>query len=257
MTREEAIIVLRDAGVPNPATDIRRLWDAGRSKTEDWFTEAVSRRAAREPVSHILGYRDFWKHRFKVTADVLDPRPETELLVEIALRRPFSHVLDLGTGSGAIIISLLADRPEATGVGTDVSENAVLIAGENASRIGVADRLILPLSEWWDDVGGRYDLIVSNPPYISACEMDDLAPEVREFEPRLALTDEKDGLSSYRAIAAGVEHHLSEAGRLLLEIGPTQAAAVQTILVDAGLAIRAVHADLDGRDRVIEANISG
>lgn len=253
MTRDEVAEVLRRAGVPDPGRDARKLIEAAEGRKTGWLEDAVARRAAREPMSHILGYRDFWNHRFRVTPDVLDPRPETETLVELALQKPFHRVLDLGTGSGAIVISLLAERPEATGVGTDISPEALLIAGENALAAGVADRLILPLSDWWEDVGGTYDLIVSNPPYIAAAEMDALSPEVRKHEPRAALTDEGDGLAAYRAIAEGAVLHLATHGRLLLEIGWTQGQAVSEILSAAGLDVMAVHPDLDGRDRIVEA----
>lgn len=253
MTRAEAQELLRRAGIADPVGDARRLERA--FADPDAYAAAVARRATSEPVSHILGYRDFWKHRFKVNAHVLDPRPDTETLIEVALREPFRHVLDLGTGSGCILISLLAERGAATGVGTDISEQAVLVAGENAKSIGVDDRLILPLSNWWDDVGGTYDLIVSNPPYIAADEMRGLAPDVRDFEPHSALTDGADGLSAYRAIAAGLVDHLTDTGRVLLEIGPTQAAAVTEILRSVGLQVIGVHPDLDGRDRVIEARL--
>lgn len=250
---EEVLAVLKQAGVPDASGDARRLVREAETRGWAWLEYATARRAGREPMSHIFGYRDFWKHRFKVTADVLDPRPETETLVEIALAEPFSRVIDLGTGSGAIICSLLAECPDATGVGTDVSERAVLVAGENAARLGVADRLILPLSDWWDDVGGVYDLIVSNPPYIARAEMANLAPEVRDHEPREALTDEADGLSAYREIAGGVLAHLSPGGRLLVEIGWRQGAEVAEILTDAGLMDITIHSDLGGRDRVVAA----
>ena len=255
MTRLEAIDILKASAVADPLGDVRRLERSADNAAA--FSEAVMRRAKGEPVSHILGYRDFWKHRFKVTPDVLDPRPETEILIEVALRQTFFRVLDLGTGTGCIIISLLSERPNATGVATDISEKAVLIAGENAAAIGVAERLILPLSEWWDDVGGRYDLIVSNPPYIAEEEMADLAPDVRNFEPQIALTDGADGLSAYRAILAGAADHLEPGGRILLEIGPTQGKAVAALADAAGLENVAVHPDLDGRDRVIEARLVG
>lgn len=250
MTLEEAAKILRDAGVdPQEARKLRRLAEtSGRG-----FADLIERRAAREPFSHIAGYRDFWKHRFRVTADVLDPRPDTELLVELALAQPFSKVLDLGTGSGCIMISLLAERPTTRGVGTDISERAVLIAGENAQTLGVADRLILPLSDWFDDIGGRFDLIVSNPPYIAAAEMAGLQPEVTRFEPKDALTDGGDGLSAYRKIAIGAPNHLHPGGRLLVEIGANQAAAVMEIFEDAGLVDIKRHTDLNGKDRVISA----
>lgn len=249
MTLSEAIQRLQDAGVPDPTGDARRLHRAASDGAA--FRAAIEKRARRIPVSHILGFRAFWKHDFKVNAQVLDPRPDTETLVELALARPFSRVLDLGTGSGCILISLLAERPEATGVGTDISETAVLIAGENAVRARVADRLVLPLSDWFDDVGGRFDLIVSNPPYIAAAEMAGLAPEVRDHEPRVALTDEADGLTAYRIIAANAPNHLTPGGRLLVEIGPTQGPAVLALFRNAGFAAVQVHPDLNGRDRVV------
>lgn len=243
-------MLLRRAGVDGG--EARKLWRLAEETDRD-FASLVARRATREPFSHIAGYRDFWTHRFRVTADVLDPRPETETLVREALREPFAKVLDLGTGSGCILISLLAERPKARGVGTDISEQAVLVAGENAARIGVADRLVLPISDWFDDVGGRFDLIVTNPPYIAADEMPGLAPEVRDHEPRGALTDEADGLTAYRQIAAGACDHLTDGGRLLVEIGADQAQAVYKIFSGVGLEDIRVHSDLDSRDRVVSA----
>jgi release factor glutamine methyltransferase len=217
------------------------------------FEALIARRAGREPVSHLTGQRAFWGRDFRVTRDVLDPRPETETLVALALAEPFARVLDLGTGSGCILVTLLAERPDAQGVGTDVSPEALLIAGENAARHGVADRLVLTPSDWFGDIGGRYDLIVSNPPYIAAEEMAGLAPEVRDHEPRGALTDEGDGLAAYRAIAAGASRFLASGGRILVEIGPTQGPAVSRLFAEAGLERVAVHPDLDGRDRVVAA----
>jgi release factor glutamine methyltransferase len=260
----QAVARLQAAGVAEPARDARRLLahaleqevlgafeGALDTAAAEAFEQALARRVAREPVSQILGYRDFWKSRFKVTADVLDPRPETETLVELALSEPFDRVLDLGTGSGAILISLLLERAVARGVGTDVSEAAVLVAGANAEALGVADRLVLPLSNWFEDVGGIYDLIVSNPPYIAASEMDCLQPEVRLHEPRGALTDEGDGLSAYRAIAAGAGIHLRPGGRLLVEVGTGQAPKVMGLFSDAGFEDVTAHRDLNGVDRVI------
>ncbi len=267
--RDRWIARLRTAGVQDAEGDFRRMfrWACGlgmaspEPQTRDapnalalrMLDFGVSEREKRRPVSQIVGKRDFWKGTFKVTCDVLDPRPETELLVELGLREPFERVLDLGTGSGCIVISLLAERPDARGVGTDVSDRALLVAGENARSMGVAERVILPLSDWYGDVGGRYDLVVSNPPYIAAEEIKDLPPEVRDHEPHLALAGGADGLSAYRAIAAGARSHLTPGGRLLVETGPTQAGRVRRLLADAGLESVAVHADLDGRDRVVEA----
>ena len=213
------------------------------------FDAALQARAAHQPVSQIIGRRAFWKHEFRVTRDTLDPRPETETLVEAALAESFASVLDLGTGTGAILISLLAERPQTRGIGTDISQAALAVARENARRIGVrADFLE---SDWFAGVSGQFDLIVSNPPYIALAEMASLAPDVREWEPRQALTDEGDGLAAYRAIAAGAPAHLAPGGRLMVEIGPTQAAQVQALMAAAGLNDLSTLRDLDGRDRVV------
>jgi release factor glutamine methyltransferase len=202
-------------------------------------------------MAQITGERLFWGRSFRVTGATLDPRPETEVLVAAALAEPFARVLDLGTGTGCILLSLLADRPGTAGLGVDVSPAALAVAVENAARLGVVAEF--RLSDWFAGVAGRFDLIVSNPPYIAAAEMAGLAPEVRDWEPHLALTPGGDGLDAYRAIAGGVAAHLEPGGRLLLEIGPTQAAEVAALLAAAGLAGIEVLADLDGRDRVVAA----
>ena len=265
----EAAARLQATGIEGAARDARRLLahalgvapDVLAGRLGDTVPEAalaafdalVARRAAREPVSPLTGARAFWGREFLVTMDVLDPRPETETLVALALAQPFSRVLDLGTGSGCILVTLLAERPEATGVGTDVSPEALMIAGQNAARHGVVDRVVLPLSDWFMDIGGRFDLIVSNPPYIAAGEMAGLAPEVRDHEPRLALTDEGDGLGAYRVIGNSARDRLTPGGRILVEIGPTQGAAVSRLFEAGGLERVAVHPDLDGRDRIVSA----
>ncbi|WGR61375.1 peptide chain release factor N(5)-glutamine methyltransferase [Paracoccus ferrooxidans] len=215
------------------------------------FDATLAARAARQPVSQILGRRAFWRHEFRVTRHTLDPRPETETLVEAALAGPFASVLDLGTGTGAILISLLAERPGARGLGTDISAAALEVARENARTVGVCADFLE--SDWFASVTGQFDLIVSNPPYIALDEMAQLAPEVREWEPRQALTDGADGLSAYRAIATGAPAHLSPGGRLMVEIGPTQGAAVAALMRAAGLAEPRILPDLDGRDRVVAA----
>jgi len=221
------------------------------------FDAMLSARAARQPVAQITGTRAFWGRAFTVTPDVLDPRPETETLVALALAEPFARVLDLGTGSGCIAITLLAERPNARGVGADLSVPALAVAGANAARHGVADRLILTPSDWFADLGGTYGLIVANPPYIAADEMADLQPEVRDWEPWQALTDGADGLTAYRAIVAAAPAHLSMRGRLIVEIGATQGPAVAALFTTAGLQEVAVHPDLAGRDRVVSGRRAG
>ncbi len=217
------------------------------------FEAAIAARTARQPVSQITGRRDFWKHSFRVTPDTLDPRPDTETLIEAALALPWRSVLDLGTGTGAILISLLAERLGARGLGTDVSEAALAVARANAADIGVSAEFIR--ADWFDGVTGRFDLIVSNPPYIALAEMPGLAPEVRDWEPRRALTDEGDGLGAYRAIVAGAGASLTPGGYLAVEIGPAQGAAVTALFARAGFAGVAVLRDLNGRDRVVRGQI--
>jgi release factor glutamine methyltransferase len=217
------------------------------------FETSLRARAARQPVAQIIGSRMFWGRKFRVTPDVLDPRPETEVLVGAALQRPFARLLDLGTGTGAILLSCLAERPEATGLGTDISKEALAVAADNAAALGLGARAALVRADWFAGVEGRFDLILSNPPYIAAAEMAGLAPDVRLWEPHAALTPGGDGLDAYRAIAAGAPRHLAPGGHLMVEIGPAQARAVMAIFTAAGLETVALRPDLDGRDRVVIA----
>ncbi|TKA94001.1 peptide chain release factor N(5)-glutamine methyltransferase, partial [Cereibacter changlensis] len=217
------------------------------------FETALAAREARQPVSQITGTRLFWGRSFRVTRDVLDPRPETETLIETALETPFASLLDLGTGSGAILLTLLAERPAARGLGTDLSPEALAVAEGNAQALGLAGRARFQTADWFAGVEGQFDLIVSNPPYIAEAEMAGLSPEVRDWEPHLALTPGGDGLDAYRAIAAAAPAHLAPGGRLLVEIGPTQGQAVSALFAAAGLSGLRVEADLDGRDRVVLA----
>ena len=265
----EAMARLRTAGIDGAERDVRLLMavatgiDRGRLTLHlrDELTDAakasfltmVRARETRTPVSHILKRREFFGRSFIVSADVLDPRPETELLVSAALNQPFQTVLDLGTGSGAIVLTLLAERPAATGTGTDLSDTALAVAAQNARVVGVDERLHLHRSDWLETVVGRFDLIVSNPPYIAADEMPGLSPEVRDHEPRMALTDGADGLTAYRCIAAGAPAHLAPGGWLMVEIGPTQGPAVSALFRQAGLHAVAIRQDFDGRDRVVLA----
>ena len=214
---------------------------------------ALSARCNRQPLSQITGRRLFWSRSFRVTRAVLDPRPETEILVAAALEKPFSTLLDLGTGSGAIILSCLADRPMATGLGTDVSDAALAVARQNADDLGLTHRARFQFSDWCRAVTGRFDLIVANPPYLAADEMAGLSPDVHDWEPHLALTPGGDGLDAYRQIARQAPDHLTGGGWLLVEIGPTQGQAVAELFAASGLAVQGVRQDLDGRDRVVEA----
>ncbi|MEM6480626.1 MAG: peptide chain release factor N(5)-glutamine methyltransferase [Pseudomonadota bacterium] len=214
----------------------------------------ANRRQAREPLSHLTGSRLFYNHSFSVSPAVLDPRPETECLVRAALERPFRHLLDLGTGSGCILLSLLAARPGSSGIGTDLSPEALEVAATNAAMLGIEPRAMFLQSDWFAEVEGRFDLIVSNPPYIAAKEMDALEPEL-EYEPRLALTDGEDGLSAYRAIIPQARGFLLSQGRLMVEVGWQQGPCVARMFEDAGYRRVHIRSDLDGRDRIVEASL--
>lgn len=258
---------LRAAGVADPARDARVLL-AHAAKIEasrvtliapeelsedvaERYEQLIALRSIRVPVSHLVGEREFYGRRFKVSGEVLDPRPETETLIEAALAEPFEKVLDLGTGSGCILVTLLAEQTCAHGVGVDLSEAACLQASANAVLHRVQSRCDIRQSDWFANVAGQFDLVVSNPPYIALDEMDDLSDEVRNHEPHLALTDGGDGLGAYRVIAAGAGLVLARGGRILVEIGPSQGAVVAGMFEGAGLKQVRVLQDLDGRDRVV------
>ena len=217
------------------------------------FDAYIAARVTHQPVAQIIGYRLFWGRRFAVTRDTLDPRPETEILVAEALSQPFVKMLDLGTGTGCILLSCLAEMPTAQGIGTDLSDAALGVATANAAALGLTARAQFLQSDWLATVSGRFDLIVSNPPYIAAAEMADLSADVLHWEPHLALSPGGDGLDAYRIIAADAGARLMAGGRLLLEIGPTQGFAVMALLAAQGFDGIRVILDLDKRDRVVVA----
>ncbi len=217
------------------------------------YEAALQARLARQPVAQIIGQRPFWGLTFRVTRDTLDPRPDTEALVAEALTLPFLSLLDLGTGTGCILLACLKSMPVARGLGVDISPAALEVARGNARTLGLEARAHFRASDWFSDVPGRYDLIVANPPYIAADEMPGLAPEVRDWEPHLALTPGGDGLDPYRIIARDAPSRLMAGGRLLVEIGPTQGAAVAALFAAQGLQEIRILPDLDGRDRVVAA----
>ncbi len=265
-----AVGLLRAAGVEDPVGDARHLMahallmPRGRLTLhlgdfidphhQDTFDRHIAARLRRQPVSQITGQRLFWGRSFRVTPDVLDPRPETEVLVAAALDLPFESVLDLGIGTGCIMLTLLLERPGTRGVGVEVSPQAYRVAWQNRQDYAMEGRMVLHRGSWYDPVDQSFDLIVSNPPYISAAEMAGLSPEVRDHEPHLALTPGGDGLDAYRAITAGAMAHLTAKGHLLVEIGATQANAVLAMMQAAGLVNPRVLQDMDGRGRVIQAS---
>jgi release factor glutamine methyltransferase len=269
-TLRAAAQALAAAGIADAASDARYLLahalgvgrdrllllgpDPMPTEAEAQLAAMLARRIGHEPVTRIIGQRLFWGRPFTVTPDVLDPRPDTETLIAAALTGPQpKRLLDLGTGSGAIAVTLLAEWPDTTGMATDISGPALSVAGQNAQALGVADRLELILSEWFDDVSGRFDLILSNPPYIAAHELPDLSPEVRLHDPAIALSPGDDGLAPYRIIAAQAPAYLTPHGRIMVEIGWQQGADVMGIFQSAGWGDTRLIPDMEGRDRVVIA----
>ena len=215
------------------------------------FEALVVRRMAREPVSHLIGRRAFFGRAFSVTADVLDPRPETEALVLAALERPFERVLDLGTGSGCILLTLLCEQASARGVGADLSGAALEIFALNRAALGLEARAGSCLSDWYEGLSqarGPYDLIVSNPPYVPDAETPN-EPEVQNHDPRLALYGGEDGLDVIRVLAEAASMALRPGGVVMLEHSNLQGAAVRNVLESHGFRTVSTEQDLVGRDR--------
>lgn len=263
---------LEAAGVDSPVLDARLLLEAGagvsrleivtdpRRELSDAQVDAVNaltkRREAREPVSHIIGRKHFWTLDLAVNAAVLTPRPETEFVVEAGLQATLPadaphRILDLGAGSGAIILALLRERPSATGVAIDVSERALAMVRANANELGVANRLEIRQNDWAKDLDERFDLIVSNPPYIRSGDIDELAPEVSRYEPRVALDGGEDGLVAYRIIAAALPRLLKPGAAFALEVGLGQAESVKALVEASGLSAGEPVRDLSGIPRVV------
>jgi release factor glutamine methyltransferase len=267
----------RAAGIDSPEVDARALLCAALNfsraqliaqcdrtlETQEAanVSGVAARRLKREPVARIVGEKEFWSLLLRVTPDVLVPRPETETVVEAALeevdrvgaRGESLRTLDIGTGSGALLLALLKELPNARGAGTDLSPAALLVARGNAERLGLAKRSAFVACNIAEPLSGSFDLIVSNPPYIARAGITDLDSEVRDFEPKLALDGGADGLDGYRAIAAAAPALLRPAGRLVVELGIGQERPVRAIFGTAGVPARKVVADLAGIPRALVA----
>ena len=218
------------------------------------FDDLVARRARREPVAHIVGEREFWSLAFRVTADTLVPRPASETVVAAALdtvadRSAPLTLLDLGTGSGCLLLTLLSELPCARGVGVDISPAALSVARVNADRLALSHRARFLCADWGTALTGRFDLIVANPPYVARDEA--LAPDIVDYEPGIALYGGADPLDAYRALAGDLRRLLAPGGSAALEIGQGQAATVAALLAREGLVEAARHTDLAGIERCL------
>lgn len=272
--RRDAERRLREAGVATPDLDARVLiqdvldldrtalltraetpvGDADVMRVE----AAIARRASREPVGRILGRRGFRSLELELGPATLEPRPDTETVVEAVLAavpdraRPY-RVLDLGTGTGCLLLALLAEWPDATGLGIDISPDAVAVAAANARRNGLDARAVFRTGDWGDGLGERFDIVVSNPPYIPTADIAGLEPEVRDHDPHRALDGGADGLDCYRRIARDVPRLIVPGGTIALEVGWTQAGAVAALLEAAGLAVTGIFRDAGGNERCVRA----
>ena len=249
--------LLLEAAADVSRTDIltdpyRHLEPDAQARMEDY----VGRRLKREPVSRILGRKGFWKIMLSVTPDVLSPRPDTEAVLDVCLKAfpegQSFEMADLGVGSGAILLAVLAERPAARGLGTEVSEEALAVARENAANLDLNNRAVFLRTDWTAGLSdAAFDLVVSNPPYIPSKDIETLDPEVRDHDPRLALDGGEDGLDAYRLLAPEIRRILKPDGIFAVEIGWDQAAAVKALFESAGFEDVKVVKDLAGRDRVI------
>ncbi|QKC81656.1 peptide chain release factor N(5)-glutamine methyltransferase [Mesorhizobium sp. NZP2077] len=271
----EARVRLAAAAVADPALDARLIVEhfSGTTRTQAIaepertidrkaiaaIDDALRRRTGGEPVHRILGYREFYGLRLSLSPETLEPRPDTETLVEavlpfvkaIAAREGACRILDLGTGTGAIALALLSAVPAATATGVDISAGALATAARNAGQLGLGGRFTTLQSDWFEKVSGRYHVIAANPPYIPSQDIGNLQDEVRDFDPRLALDGGVDGLNPYRIIAAEAARFLEAESRIAVEIGHTQRNEVTDIFKAAGYASASALRDLGGNDRVL------
>jgi release factor glutamine methyltransferase len=269
--------LLRGAGVDTPELDARLLMGAALGMTREHMLNHataklnqaqvtrvlgfIERRVEREPVSRILGRREFWSLDFHLSPATLDPRPDSETLIDEALagipdKQASLSVLDLGTGTGCLLLALLSELPNASGIGVDKSEEAVAIAAANARRLGLGQRARFAVGNWGSGLTERFDLVISNPPYIPEGEIETLAPEVVRFDPVAALAGGPDGLDAYRAIVAQLSNLLKSKGKVIFEVGAGQAGDVAVLLGGAGFSNIGTRRDLADVERAVFGQLS-
>ena len=257
--REARLLLAHALGIYADAL-ISPRFNVERAKADEYL-RLLERRCKREPLAYITGRKEFWSLEFVVSPAVLIPRPESETLVETALRKfPSSdqalNVLDLGTGSGCLLLAFLSERPAAHGVGLDRSDSAVAVAAQNARSLSLNNRVEFQTGNWLHGVSGRFDVVFANPPYITTGELQDLPPDVR-FEPVHALDGGRDGLDAYRLIVTGLPPLLAPRAMTFLEIAQGQAEAVRAIFGAAGFTVDATVCDLAGIPRCISLRFDG
>jgi len=216
----------------------------------------ILRRIDREPISKILGKREFWGRSFSINENVLDPRGDTETLIDFVIEKPVKSVLELGTGSGAIAITLACEWKEVHVTAVDISEDALLLAKLNAEKFNVQNKIHFLNSDWYDNVKGLFDLIISNPPYISLAEQDELSAEVIKYDPEIALFAGRDGLDAYKKIIPNLPKFLKPNGFVALEIGASQGVQVKNMMNAVGFIDAKIVKDLSGKDRLVAAKLA-
>ena len=216
----------------------------------------ILRRINREPISKILGRRDFWGRTFSINENVLDPRGDTETLIDFVIEKPVKSVLELGTGSGAIAVTLACEWKEVHVTATDISENALSLAKINAEKFNVQNKIHFLTSDWFENVKGAYDLIISNPPYIGLTEQDELSAEVIKYDPEIALFAGRDGLDAYRKIIPSLSKFLNPDGFVALETGASQGVQVKNMMNAVGFIDAKIVKDLSGKDRLVVAKLA-
>ena len=216
----------------------------------------ILRRIKREPISKILGRREFWGRIFSINKNVLDPRADTETLIDYVIEKPVKTVLELGTGSGVIAVTLACEWKEVHVTATDISEDALLLAQKNAEKFNIENKIQFLKSDWFDNVEEKFDLIISNPPYIGWIEQDKICTEVTKYDPEIALFAGFDGFDAYKKIIPGLAKFLNPDGFVVLEIGASQSNLVKDIMNLSGFFNVDIVKDLSGKDRVIAAKLA-
>ena len=268
----DTAVKLSDSGIEGAARDARiltayalkipiselslKINEQVSGKITSKLEKLILRRINREPISKILGRRDFWGRTFSINENVLDPRGDTETLIDFVIEKPVKSVLDLGTGSGAIAITLACEWKEVHVTAVDISEDALLLAKLNAEKFNVQNKIHFLKSDWYDSVKGLFDLIISNPPYIGLAEQDELSAEVIKYDPEIALFAGRDGLDAYKKIIPNLPKFLNPDGFVALETGASQGVQVKNMMNAVGFIDAKIVKDLSGKDRLVAAKLA-